>query len=207
MNEYIQPGDAFASPVTTSHRAGKHRPSRSRWTAHVRAWRAVAVVVSAGALAAAAFAVTTSHGTAPSPARTQATISTTLNATSPAAVAAKYVKSLDPSMKLSTAQLAKLITELRARVRNDGPARPQQGVTLDVSYWNHTYWFGHWDVAMMAGLSAVALVALLLTTGPISVATAWGIVGAVMGIIAVAFFSGYCAYYVTTQHRGGTYHC
>lgn len=214
MNEHIQPGDAFASPVTGSQRAGKHRLPRSRWTTHVRAWRTVAVVVSAGALAAAAFAVTTSHGAAPSPARTQATISTTPNSTSPVAVAAKYVKSLDPSMKLSTDQLAKLITELRARVRNGGPARPQQvqatsssTVTLDVSYWNHTYWFGHWDVAMMAGLSAVAVVALLLTTGPIGVGTAWGIVGAVMGIIATAFFSGYCAYYVTTQHRGGTYHC
>ena len=214
MNEHIQPGDAFASPVTASHGAGKHRRPRSRWTTHVRAWRTVAVVVSAGALAAAAFTVTTSHGTAPSPARTQTTISTAPNSTSPVAVAAKYVKSLDPSMKLSTDQLAKLITELRAQVRNAGTARPQQvpatsssTATLDVSYWNHTFWFGHWDVAMMAGLSAVAVVAILLTTGPIGVGTAWGIVGAVMGIIATAFFSGYCAYYVTTQHRGGTYHC
>jgi hypothetical protein len=213
MNEHIQPGDAFASPVTASPRAGKHRLPSRRWTTHVRAWRTVAVVVSAGALAAAAFAVTTSHGAAPSPARPQATISTTPNSTSPVAVAAKYVKSLDPSMKLSTDQLAKLITELRARVRNDGPARPQvqatsrSTATLDVSYWNHTYWFGHWDVAMMAGLSAVAVVGLLLTTGPIGVDAAWTIVGTVMTIIATAFFSGYCAYYVTTQHRGGTYHC
>jgi hypothetical protein len=140
---------------------------------------------------------------------------TTPNSTSPVAVAAKYVKSLDPSMKLSTGQLVRLITELRARERNAGQARPQQFqatsrstlVTPDVTYWNHTYWFGHWDVAMMAGLSAVAVVALLLTTGPIGVGAAWGIVGAVMSIIATAFFSRYCAYYVTTQHRGGTYHC
>jgi hypothetical protein len=230
MNEYNQFEDVLASPVTgiqgvaresRSEEAGrrgsgKHRPATNshRQAAGFRPFRGIAVVVSTAALAVAAFAVTTSHGAAPSPARAQATISTTLNSTSPVAVAAKYVKSLDPSMKLSTDQLAKLITELRARVRNGGPARPQQvqatsssTVTLDVSYWNHTYWFGHWDVAMVAGLSAVAVVALLLTTGPIGVGTAWGIVGAVMGIIATAFFSGYCAYYVTTQHRGGTYHC
>ena len=231
MNQHIETGGAFASPVTGTHAAagqrwpdqpgsragGKHRlAGDSRRRLHsFRPFRGIAVVVSTAALAVAAFAVTTSHGAAPSPARAQATISTTLNSTSPVAVAAKYVKSLDPSMKLSTDQLAKLITELRARVRNAGPARPQQvqatssstRATLDVSYWNHTYWFGHWDVAMMAGLSAVAVVALLLTTGPIGVGTAWGIVGTVMGIIATAFFSGYCAYYVTTQHRGGIYHC
>jgi hypothetical protein len=211
MNEHVQRGDAFASPVTGSQRVGKHRLPGSRWTIHVRAWRAVAVIVSAGALAAAAFAVTTSHGAAPSPASPQTTISTALNSTSPVAVAAEYVKSVDPSMKLSTDQLAKLITELRARVRNDGPAQVQptssSTATLDVSYSNHTFWFGHWDVAVMTGLSAVAVVAILLTTGPISVATAWGIVGGVMGLMATAFFSGYCAYYVTTQHRGGFYHC
>lgn len=223
MNENIQFEDVLASPVTGiqgvaresrpeeagRRGSGKHRLATSshRQAAGFRPFRGIAVIVSTAALAVAAFAVTTSHGAAPSPARAQATISTTLNSTSPVAVAAKYVKSLDPSMKLSTDQLAKLITELRARVRNNGPARPQQGVTLDVSYWNHTYWFGHWDVAMMAGLSAVAVVALLLTTGPIGVATAWTIVGTVMTIIATAFFSGYCAYYVTTQHRGGIYHC
>jgi hypothetical protein len=231
MNEYIQFEDVLASPVTgiqgvaresrseeaRRRGSGKHRLATSshRQAAGFRPFRSIAVVVSTAALAVAAFAVTTSHGAAPSPARAQATISTTLNSTSPVAVAAKYVKSLDPSMKLSTDQLAKLITELRARVRNAGPARPQQlqatssstRATLDVSYWNHTYWFGHWDVAMMAGLSAVAVVALLLTTGPIGVGTAWAIVGTVMSIIATAFFSGYCAYYVTTQHRGGLYHC
>jgi hypothetical protein len=205
-----QQADATGMGAPQRARAdGRHLLSGNshRQAAGFRPFRGIAVVVSTAALAVAAIAVTTNHGAAPSPARTQATISTTLNSTSPAAVAAKYVKSLDPSMKLSTDQLAKLITELRARVRNDGSARPQQGVTLDVSYWNHTYWFGHWDVAMMAGLSAVALVALLLTTGPISVATAWGIVGGVMSVIVTAFFSGYCAYYVTTQHRGGIYHC
>jgi hypothetical protein len=231
MNEYIQFEDVLASPVTgiqavaresRSEEAGrrdrgKHRLATSshRQAAGFRPFRTIAVVVSTAALAATAFAVTTSHGAAPSPARAQATISTTLNSTSPVAVAAKYVKSLDPSMKLSTDQLAKLITELRARVRNAGPARPQQlqatssstRATLDVSYWNHTYWFGHWDVAMMTGLSAVAIVALLLTTGPIGVGTAWAIVGGVMGLMATAFFSGYCAYYVVPQHRGGLYHC
>jgi hypothetical protein len=139
----------------------------------------------------------------------------TPNSTSPVVVAAKYVKSVDPSMKMSTNQLARLITDLRAREKNAGRAYPRQSqatsgntlVTPNVSYWNHTYWFGHWDVAMMAGLSAVAIVAILLTTGPISVAVAWGLVGAIMGVITTAFFSGYCAYYVTTQHRGGVYHC
>jgi hypothetical protein len=118
-------------------------------------------------------------------------------------------------MKLSTHQLVRLITDLRAREKNAGLARPEQFqatnssalVTPDVSYWNHTYWFGHWDVMVMAGLSAFAVVGILLTTGPISVAVAWGIVGAIMTIMATAFFSGYCAYYVTTQHRGGFYHC
>jgi hypothetical protein len=231
MNEYIQFEDVLASPVTEiqgvaresrpeeagRRGSGKHRLATSshRQAGGFRPFRGIAVVVSTAALAVAGFLVTTSHGAAPSPARAQATISTTLNSTSPVAVAAKYVKSLDPSMKLSTDQLAKLITELRARVRNAGPARPQQlqatssstRATLDVSYWNHTYWFGHWDVAVMTGLSAVAVVALLLTTGPISVGMAWQIVGGVMGLMATAFFSGYCAYYVVTQHRGGFYHC
>jgi hypothetical protein len=140
MNEYIQFEDVLASPVTgiqgvaresRSEEAGrrgsgKHRLATSshRQAVGFRPFRGIAVVVSTAALAVAAFAVTTSHGAAPSPARAQATISTTLNPTSPVAVAAKYVKSLDPSMKLSTDQLAKLITELRARVRNGGPARP-----------------------------------------------------------------------------------
>jgi hypothetical protein len=231
MNEYIQFEDVLASPVTgiqgvaresRSEEAGrrgsgKHRLATSshRQAAGFRPFRGIAVVVSTAALAVAAFAVTTSHGAAPSPARAQATISTTLNSTSPVAVAAKYVKSLDPSMKLSTDQLAKLITELRARVRNAGPARPQQlqatssstRATLDVSYWNHTYWFGHWDVAMMTGLSAAAIVALLVSTGPITVGIAWTGVSIVMGAIYTAFFSGYCAYYVVPQHRAGIYHC
>ena len=208
---------ASRSEEAAPRAGGKHRLAKggSRQAPGFRPFRGVAVVVSAAALAAAAFAVGTNHGSPPSPHRTQATISTTPNSTSPVAVAAKYVKSLDPSMKLSTDQLAKLITELRARVRNAGPARPQQlqatssstRATLDVSYWNHTYWFGHWDVAMMTGLSAVAVVALLLTTGPIGVGTAWAIVGGVMGLMATAFFSGYCAYYVVPQHRGGLYHC
>jgi hypothetical protein len=158
------------------------------------------IVVALAASLFLAFASFSQAGAAVAPV-------TTPNSTTPVAVAAQYVKSLDPSMKLSTAQLAKLITDLRARERNASPARPGTMVTPDVSYWNNTFWFGHWDVAMMAGLSAVAVVAILLTTGPIGVGTAWGIVGAVMGIIATAFFSGYCAYYVTTQHRGGVYHC
>ena len=117
MNEYIQFEDVLASPVTgiqgvaresRSEEAGrrgsgKHRLATSshRRSRAVRPFRGIAVVVSTAALAVAAFAVT-SHGAAPSPARAQATISTTLNSTSPVAVAAKYGESLDPSMKLST---------------------------------------------------------------------------------------------------------
>lgn len=80
MNEYTHPGDVFASPEAGIHGAvgenrpeesgphslrapGRHRIAKSsgRRAAGFRSFRAVAVVISASALAAAAFAVGTHH--------------------------------------------------------------------------------------------------------------------------------------------------
>lgn len=135
---------------------------------------------------------------------------------SPATVAARYVHSVQPTMKMTTEQLVKLIVDLRV-ARSQGLTPEQIAVQAEssgkgmsvpaLSYWNSTFWFNHWDVAMMVGLSAAAIVALLLTTGPIGVGTAWAIVWGIISVITAAFFSGYCAYYVVPQRRGGTYHC
>ena len=87
MSKHTQPGNVFASPAAGIQGAageglleesaprfprprGRHRP-----TAGFRPIRGVAVVVSATALAGAAFAVGTNHSSASSPARAQAAIS------------------------------------------------------------------------------------------------------------------------------------
>ncbi len=70
-----------------------------------------------------------------------------------------------------------------------------------------TVWLTKWDVAWMAGLSTAGVIALLIMFFPISVATAWQMVGVVIGVFWAAALSGRCAWITRRPFSAGTYAC